>query len=55
MMILGQHYLILYLDNFDESYEDKFKSIFDHWTKLYIGLNAQPEIQILNELGTVNP
>ena len=31
------------------------KSIFDHFSKLHLGLNAQPEFQILNELDTVNP
>ena len=37
-------------DNFCKSYEKKFRSNFDQWSKLYFGLNVQQEIKILKEL-----
>ena len=36
-----------FLDNFGKRYKKVFRSIFDQWSKLYFGLNVQPEIQTL--------
>ena len=44
----------MFVDSLDillnNTYENKLNSIFDHWAKLYLGLNVQPKIQILNGL-----
>ena len=39
-----------FLDNFGKSYESILNSILDHYSKLHLGLNAQPINLFLNRL-----
>ena len=36
------------LSDFGKRYKNKLNVSFDQWPKLYLGLNGQPKIQILN-------